>query len=128
MAKLRTLGWCLILTVPLSGVFWLVNMALFLALAFHYPEPEAAKTAQRQIIWLLGGALACSMGSLWAVWAMWRHMRRKMIERDRLPKYDRPGLGALPGTILVVAICLAGAYVIAFGLQYLLPILYPISR
>ena len=120
MAELETLGWCLILTVLLSGVFWLVNMALYLALAFHYPEPEAAKTAQRQVIWVLGGALACSMGSLWAIWAMWRHMGRNVIESDRLPKHARPRLRALPGTILIVAMCLAGAYMIVFVLPLLL--------
>lgn len=120
MAKFRTLGWCLILTASLSGVFWLVNMALYVALAFHYPEPEAARTAQRQVIWLLVGALACSMGSLWAIRAMWRHMRRKVIESDRLLKHARPRLRALPGTILVFAMCLTGACVIVFVLPLLL--------
>ena len=124
IAKLRTVGWLLILTVSLSCVFWFANMTLYVALAFHYPDPEAAKTAEQQAIWLLGGALASLMVSLWAIWALWRHMRRKVIESDRLPKHARPGLHALLGTILVVAMCLAGAYAIAIGLQYLLPMLF----
>lgn len=117
-AKLKTLGYCLILTALLSGVFWLVNMALFVALAFHYTELEAAETAQRQVLWLLGGALACSMGSLWVIRALWRHMRWRVIESDKLPKDAHPRLRALPRTILVVAMCLVGAYVIALVLPY----------